>query len=171
MPDLCPLCLSTSNTYCNTPRYSPRERCPFAHSQKSALSRISRYDRPVSKPHRLFLAQDTLDLWMSDEQAVVDGEELTLTALGQRFHLTSAVYFAAELEGGDAQALLGTVKDHEQLAELGAEHVADSVLLGETAYTVAEGFLATPIFEEGVKAPASTGDAVFDQIGRFFLGR
>lgn len=127
----------------------------------------------ADREHRLFVPQDTLDLWMSEEHVDVDGEVLTLRQGGQRFQLKTAVCFLEEVtEGGDEAKLLGKVKDLEQLGELGGEHVSDSVILGEAAYQVAEGFVGEPIFEDGPAAPvAETGDPHIDQITKFFLGR
>ncbi len=95
--------------------------------------------------HRLFVSQDVLDRWMVDEQVSVDGDVMTLDG-NQRFRLLSAVCFTEELTGeGDPHELIGRVKDLETLSELGGEHVSDSVLLGDNAYTVVEGFLGEPV--------------------------
>jgi hypothetical protein len=96
-------------------------------------------------PHRLFVSQDVLDRWMVEEQVAVDGDVMTLDG-NQRFRLLSAVCFTEELTGeGDPHELIGRVKDLETLSELGGEHVSDSVLLGDNAYTVVEGFLGEPV--------------------------
>ena len=59
--------------------------------------------------------------------------------------LESAVRFTAEVaEGGDAERLVGRVKTLTQVAELGGEHASASVVLGDNAYEVVEGFLASP---------------------------
>ncbi|MGE3634369.1 MAG: hypothetical protein AB7P00_31000 [Sandaracinaceae bacterium] len=43
--------------------------------------------------------------------------------------------FREEVSGeGDPHALVGRVKDIEQLTALGAEHCADSVIYGENVY-------------------------------------
>ncbi|MHB8878371.1 MAG: hypothetical protein ACYC8T_32145, partial [Myxococcaceae bacterium] len=43
--------------------------------------------------------------------------------------------------GADDHKLLSKVKTDEQLHALGAEHMSDSVLIGETAYEVTQGFI------------------------------
>lgn len=108
--------------------------------------------------NRLFVSQETLDLWMVDERVDVDGDVMTMKTEGHRFRLTSAVHFLEEVAGGgdDAQ-LIGKVKDLEALAELGGEHVSDSVILDESAYVVVEGFLGEPLTSE------HTGDADSDE--------
>ena len=56
--------------------------------------------------------------------------------------LVGAVQFVAEVaETNHRHGLVGKVKSHEQITALGGEHVADSVILGDNAYQVIEGFL------------------------------
>ncbi len=113
------------------------------------------------RENRLFVPQLMLDLWLSDERVEVDGEVLITRPEGQRFTLTTAVLFKEEVSGeADEHGLVGRVKDLEQLAELGAEHYADSVLMGENAYQVVEGFAGTPIPEEAEEAAHGIGDSM-----------
>ena len=87
-----------------------------------------------------------LDQWLTEERVEVEGEEMVTRPEGRRFQLTTAVLFKEEVSGlADAHNLLGRVMDLEQLAELGAEHYADSVILEDNAYQVAEGFAGTPV--------------------------
>lgn len=122
--------------------------------------------------HRLFVSQETLDLWMTDGHVQVDGDVLTLAG-GHRFKLKTAVHVLDEIAGGgDAAGLIGTVRDVEAIAALGGEHVSDSLILNDSAYTVVEGFLGEPIFQSD--APPSyepTGQETLDRVARFFLGR
>ena len=123
--------------------------------------------------HRLFVSQDTLDQWMTDGRVEVDGEVMTLLPDRQRFQLKTAVHFVDELAGGDGAELIGKVKDLQQLEEMGGEHVADSVIYGESAYQVIEGFLGEPIWDEHATPPSGgpiPGDNV-RALARFFLGR
>ena len=107
--------------------------------------------------HRLFVSQDVLDRWMIDESVSVDGDVMTLDG-NQRFRLLSAVCFTEELTGeGDPNDLIGRVKDLETLSQMGGEHVSDSVILGDNAYTVVEGFLGQPV-ETEPDADASGSD-------------
>lgn len=95
--------------------------------------------------HRLFVSQDVLDRWMVEEQISVEGDVMTLDG-NQRFRLLTAVCFTEELTGeGDPNELIGRVKDVETLAQMGGELVSDSVILGDKAYTVIEGFLGEPV--------------------------
>lgn len=135
--------------------------------------------------NRVFLPQEMLDGWLSDERVDVDGDVMTLRPEGQRFQLKTAVRFLEELaDGGDEAALVGKVKDLEQLAELGGEHCADSVILDDNAYQVIEGFVGEPLVDEqpaagtgsslASAAQAALGEeegssAEIDLIARFFL--
>ena len=134
--------------------------------------------------NRVFLPQEALDAWMEKGRIEVEGEEMTLKPDGQRFRLKTALHFMEELAGGgDEEALVGKVKDLEQVVELGGEHAFDSVILGENAYTVVEGFVGEPVFDEepaiasgdslaSAAAAAigeSTNDGEIDLLARFFL--
>ena len=98
---------------------------------------------------RLFLSQEALDRWVSTGRCTIDGEELTDKTTSQKFRLITGVRFMSEVTGqADAAALVGKVKDMEQLEQLKAEHLHDSVILGENAYAVQEGFVGTPLVQE-----------------------
>jgi hypothetical protein len=133
--------------------------------------------------NRVFLPQNALDAWMEKGRIDVEGDEMKLQPGGQRFKLKTALHFKEELTGaGDAAGLVGKVKDLEQVAEIGGEHAYDSVILGDNAYTVVEGFVGEPIVEEepmatggnlAAAAAAATGETTdegeIDLLARFFL--
>ncbi len=144
--------------------------------------------------NRVFVSQETLDLWMSDGRVEVDGETMTLNPERQRFRLTTAVHFLAEVAGGgDEASLVGKVKGIEEITRLGGDYSAASVLLGDNAYEVVEGFLGEPIYDDRAAASPSLDAAVaasgsnlaaaaaaalgegppsgeIDSLARFFLG-
>lgn len=94
--------------------------------------------------NRAFMAQETLDVWLADERVSLDGEVLKLLTQpqGPAFLLTTAVYFQAEVTTGeDPQGLCGKVKTLAQVLELGGEHAPGSVVVGDNAYEVRDGFL------------------------------
>jgi hypothetical protein len=95
------------------------------------------------QPARVFIPQEALETWLSAGKGVhMVGE--TLFIEGQPFALEGAVRFMAEVTGGeDSQNLIGRVKTTVQLSDLGGEHVSASVVLGDNAYEVIEGFLAS----------------------------
>ncbi|MFW5925441.1 MAG: hypothetical protein ACOCV4_04695 [Myxococcota bacterium] len=131
--------------------------------------------------NRLFVSQETLDKWLSEGRVDVQGETMTVQPEGHAFHLESALHFKSEVtEEGDEAGLIGRVKDFTQLAELGGEHCADSVILGDAAYEVVEGFVGEPIPDEvasgpdlaaAARAAAGEGPAAgeIDLLARFFL--
>ena len=138
--------------------------------------------------NRLFVSQSKLDQWLSEELVDVDGEVMTTKNDGNRFNLKTAVLFVEELTGaGDPSELVGKVKDLEQIAEVGGEYASGSVILGDFAYTVVDGFVGDPILD-AVSADAgvpiagdslaaamrsATGDPMregeLDLLARFFL--
>lgn len=131
--------------------------------------------------NRVFVPQETLDEWLSNERVEVDGETMTLKPEGQKFQLKTAVRFMSEVAGGgDVAGLVGKVKDLEQIGALGGEHCADSVVLGDDAYQVHEGFVGEPMIEASAAghslaaaARAAAGEdpatVEIDLLARFFL--
>lgn len=99
---------------------------------------------------RVFVPQEALEAWLSSGRVHMVGETLFLD--GQAFALESAVRFVSEVAGGGDEAnLIGRVKTHVQVEALGGEHVSDSVVLGDNAYEVIDGFLAS------AEAPSGPG--------------
>jgi hypothetical protein len=96
--------------------------------------------------NRVFFPQQALDAWLESGRAALVGDELTALPEARRFRLTSAVRFTAEVaEGRDPHDLVGKVKDLEQVAAIQGEHCAESVIIGDNAYDVIEGFLGEPL--------------------------
>lgn len=132
--------------------------------------------------NRVFLPQNALDEWLAGDRGAIEGDTLTLAQDGARFRVQTALRFLTELAGGgDGEKLVGKVKDLGQLRTLGAEHVSDSVILGDNAYQVVEGFVCEPLVDESVTtgdslvgaARAATGEGPpsgeLDLLARFFL--
>ncbi len=91
---------------------------------------------------RLFISQGRIDRWLEEGKVRLVGETMTLPALGRSFKLKAAVHFTRIVsEAPDPNGLIGRVKTREQLAALGAECYASSVLLGESAYECETGFV------------------------------
>jgi hypothetical protein len=90
---------------------------------------------------RVFISLRHLDSLIEQGQATLGDKGLT-TAAGETFRLGPAVHFVS-LVGSetDVQQLLGRVKSEAQLEELRAEHYPGSVIVGDVAYQVVEGFL------------------------------
>lgn len=90
----------------------------------------------------LFVPQSTLDKWAEKGRVDLNGRVLTLLREKKSFQLTSAVRFLKLEAGEDSARLLNKVKTLDALKQMRAEHYLDSVILGETAYKVQQGFLA-----------------------------
>jgi hypothetical protein len=113
---------------------------------------------PVS---RLFMSQTTLDQWLTEGRVDVDGETLTSHPEERRFTLKTAVCFVEELTGaGDPHSLVGRVKDLEQIEALGGEYASGSVILGDNAYTVVEGFVGLALADPSENASSLSGDTL-----------
>jgi len=126
--------------------------------------------------NRVFLPQDALDRWMSEQRISVDGDIMTLLKEGMRFRLKTAMRFVSEVAGGgDGAQLIGKVKDVDQISALGAEHCADSVVFGESAYQVIEGFVGEPVTTAGARTTGRPGagkeknPAELDLLAQLFL--
>jgi hypothetical protein len=94
---------------------------------------------------RLFISLPCLDTWIEKGQATL-GEDRLTTMDGATYRLGPGVFFTA-MAGGepDPHQLLGRVKSQAQLEEMGAEHYEGSVIMGEVAYQVVEGFLGVRV--------------------------
>jgi hypothetical protein len=90
----------------------------------------------------LFVPQSVLDKWSEKGRVEVKGHVLTLLREKKSFQLTSAVRFVKMEAGDDLKGLLQRVKTLDALKQMGAEHYRESVILGESAYQVQQGFLA-----------------------------
>ena len=107
----------------------------------------------------LFLPETTLEEWALAEQADVRDGRLVVTGDSASYPVAGAVHFKLLVGGDDGQGLLGKVKTPEQLEQLGAEQMMESVLLGETAYEVEPGYLVTtPEAAEAPKAAQTDAD-------------
>jgi hypothetical protein len=92
--------------------------------------------------NRLFFSQETVDGWLEAGRVSLEGDVLTLPG-GPMFRLSSAVVFQAEVGSGvDAFSLCGKVKSHPEVEAMNGELATGSVLMGDSAYEVADGFLA-----------------------------
>lgn len=93
---------------------------------------------------------------------------------GQRFNLKTAVRFTSEVAGGgDALKLVGKVKDMDQVTELSGEYSQGSVVLGDNAYEVVDGFVGEAIVDSKfVPAPSekdSHSNEDVDLLAKFFM--
>jgi hypothetical protein len=107
--------------------------------------------------NRLFWPQEMLDQLIVDEKATIDDEVLSIDDDKLRYRVNQAVHFVADVgDGSDPHRLVGRVKELDALVEGGAEHLMDSVLLGDSAYQVIQGFSGEPLID--IRADAKGED-------------
>ena len=91
---------------------------------------------------KLFLPQTQLEEWaLGDKADLKDGKLVVMAEGGATFPAVPAVHFVQLVSGEDTHKLVAKVKTEAQLQSLGAEQMADSVILGESAYEVVPGYL------------------------------
>lgn len=102
---------------------------------------------------RLYISQKRLDAWTTENRLAIDGEVMTLVELDRAFHIQPAVrVLAVEGQDDDPNDLVGKVKSESDLDEIGADHLATSLIYRDTAYRVENGWLGDPM-PKGKKAP------------------
>jgi hypothetical protein len=107
--------------------------------------------------NRVFFPQTALDQWIVDGTVELHDGELTILGEGRRYRMAEAARVLREVSGaGDPNDLIGRVKTREHLEQLGAEIVETSMLLGDTAYDVEQGWVGIPVgtFAEHVGSDA-----------------
>lgn len=90
---------------------------------------------------RLFVPQGKLEEWALGDKADIRDGKLVVAADKASYAVIPAVHFTKLVSGVDEKKLLRKVKTEDELHKLGAEHMADSVLLGDTAYEVTGGYV------------------------------
>jgi hypothetical protein len=107
---------------------------------------------------RFFISQQQLDGLVEAEAASLEGDVLAVPGRRLQAPVQPAVFFVREVEGKpDRHGLVGKVQTVEALAERGADHFRASVMLGEMAYDVVEGYLG--LAPEGWTWPDGNGAA------------
>lgn len=121
---------------------------------------------------KLFLPNATLEAWTVEEKADLKDGRLVLTETKATYPAVSAVHLHSLVSGTDDHKLLAKVKTDEQLRALGAEHMSDSVLIGETAYEVTQGFI-TEVAAPAAKAEKAktAGSPEADMLAAFILDK
>jgi hypothetical protein len=110
--------------------------------------------------NRVFLPQDALDRWSVEEKIQVEGDVLTINEEGRSYDLVPAVRFMSEVGGtGDPPGLVGKVKERPQLQEMAADYYPGSVILGDSAYEVVDGFVGYPRPVNPLEAPPARASA------------
>jgi len=108
-------------------------------------------------PNRLFFKQEFLDRLLVEEKVHIDGDVMALADEPNRYRVMPALYFVADVaDGHDPFRFVGRVKATHAVVEMGGEHYHDSVVIGDTAYSVQPGFVGEPLeIEEPVASELS----------------
>jgi hypothetical protein len=119
-----------------------------------------------------FLPQDTMDRWVDQGRADLQGNHLVELASGVQYPVREALRFLRVESGADSHGLLHKVITLEQLKAVGAEHAMTSVILGETVYEVVPGWIAEETAAAGTQLPPrAAGAASAGPKGKGFEGK
>ena len=120
---------------------------------------------------KLFLPQTQLEEWALEDKADIKDGVLLVTGEEGVYPVTPAVHVLQLVTGEDTNALVTKVKTEEQLKSLGAEQMADSVLLGETAYEVVPGYVADVSVAPPEESEEGQPDSETDLLAAFLLNK
>jgi hypothetical protein len=94
----------------------------------------------------VFIPQASFDAWDIDGKVLLNGTVMRLVEGGASFQVEPAVRFLRSVtDTSDPLELVGKVHKHAELAQAGWEHYLGSVIAGENAYDVEEGYQGVPI--------------------------
>lgn len=95
--------------------------------------------------NRVFFPQSAFDQWLVDGSVDLAGNELTILAEQRKYRIAEAVRVLREVTGQvDANDIIGKVKSKVFFDELGAELLEGSMIIGDNAYDVIQGWLGAP---------------------------
>jgi hypothetical protein len=118
---------------------------------------------------KLFLPQSTLEEWAAEGRADLKDGKLLVESEQAVCRVAPAVHFQRLASGSDSKKLLATVKTTLQLEQMGAEQMSDSVILGEDAYDVVQGYVAEVASASDAEKGKETHDA--DLLAAFLLDK
>lgn len=96
--------------------------------------------------NRVFFPQGALDEWVAGDLVDLERDELTIRSENRKYRIVEAVRVLREVAGvPDQHELIGRVKTKGYLAELGAELLEESMIIGDAAYDVVPGFVGAPV--------------------------
>lgn len=96
--------------------------------------------------NRVFFPQEALDRWLVEDRVDLTVQELVIKPEERRYRIVDAIRVLREVTNGDdVYDVVGKVKTVNFLAELGAELLGSSMLIGDSAYDVVSGWLGHPV--------------------------
>jgi len=95
--------------------------------------------------NRIFFPQSALDEWIADDRIELRGDELLIKGEDRRYKIIEAIRVLQEVTGApDIYEVIGKVKTRAFMNELGAEILESSMIIGDNAYDVVQGFVGAP---------------------------
>ena len=95
--------------------------------------------------NRVFFPQPVLDQSLVDGSIEISGNEMIIVAEARKYRVAEAVHIVREVTGtADPNDVVGKVKSKLFLEELGAEILEGSMIIGDNAYDVVQGWLGVP---------------------------
>jgi hypothetical protein len=95
--------------------------------------------------NRIFFPLDSVEEWANEGKVEVKGNDLVVVADARRYRLEDAAHIVREVSGSECpRGLPGKVKSKTVLEEWGAELYDTSMVLGDNAYDVIQGWMGTP---------------------------
>jgi hypothetical protein len=114
---------------------------------------------------KIFFPQASVDQWAIEGTLELTPTELVMVAEGRRFSIAEAVRVLVEVTGTpDPHGIVGKVKTRASLEALGAEIFEGSMVLGENAYDVVEGWMGSLVPKSGI--PETSELSVEGLLGR-----
>ncbi|AKT42354.1 hypothetical protein [Chondromyces crocatus] len=96
--------------------------------------------------NRVFFPQAALDEWIATDRIELKGDELLMKGENRRYKIIEAIRVLNEVTGtSDTHEVVGKVKTRAFLTELGAEILEGSMIIGDNAYDVMQGFIGAPV--------------------------
>jgi len=128
-----------------------RRRVALAYAVRSV-------ENQAAVQNRVFFPQTAFDQWLVDGSVELSGNELTILAEKRKYRIAEAVRVLREVTGQpDQNDIVGKVKSKIFFEELGAELLEGSMIIGDNAYDVIQGWLGAPTspFDQHAAARAS----------------
>ena len=79
----------------------------------------------------LFVSQAKLESWLEKDEVTFEDNVLTILAQDKSYELSPAAKIVSLLDGEDAKGWIGQTMSIEEIEAAGAEHFADSVIVGD----------------------------------------
>jgi hypothetical protein len=96
--------------------------------------------------NRIFFPQAGLDVWVAEDRVDFASDELTIREERRKYKIVEAVRVLREVtDTPDPHEIVGKVKSRAFVAELGAEILEGSMIIGDNAYDIVPGFVGAPV--------------------------